>query len=704
MSVYRLIKNWRILVHLLFIAGVISGTAQAQRSGLTRPQDSVWLKHRSMLDATRYDEIIGLYKKPFKKNACTNDEYKLYAAARFKKYLSLINTRRLLDRLLGDHYHQAKQSLERALKADTADLESKFLLGLMRKSREDDREAEKLLLEVIARDTGIDRYGFQDPIDELAGIYRKQERWNDLENLYEKALRENLTDGRARMEVAMARAEAGKTEDVFKLYADGLEQLNDSIYLCRLLDDIMVIACDNEKSARDSLRTLEAAKDYLFAFWKRRDDNPADDDNRLFCEFYKRLNYARTMYPKPVPPGYDDRGMIYIRLGKPDYIFVSPENRNTRENQTWIYEHIEDGMYFDFVYNYRYFELRPLIDAVKNNGALSELYRERAHIHPFYEQVAMRAEMKRYRNDWEIHAGSEIHAHIKALEQSRMQYFERLTGVPYLRLNHRLATFREKNNRMRLDYYFMIPYREMNFSPYLFDTARQATRLNYTFLLMNAEDQKTVFCRDTSVDIFTSREQIARQAFIEEIRYPVAPGSYRLVMQVTNNQKEKMQLVDKIIRVQERQGDSLMISDIQMAFEIYRTSDINRFTKPYTALTVIPNPSEKFIRSKPLMLYYEIYGLSLDNDGRSDFNVTYTVEESEKDATLFRTVRSWFSKKKDLSAVSLVTGKQGRERTEREYIGLDISGVPPGKALLKITVEDKISGSQAVSSAEIRLE
>ena len=82
-------------------------------------------------------------------------------------------------------------------------------------------------------------------------------------------------------------------------------------------------------------RTIGAAGEGLNKqFWKRRDPNPATEENEMKEEHYRRIAYANTKWGTEKQAGWKtERGRMYIQRGPPDEI----EAKGNREQ--WLYRY-----------------------------------------------------------------------------------------------------------------------------------------------------------------------------------------------------------------------------------------------------------------------------------------------------------------------------------------------------------------------------
>lgn len=116
-----------------------------------------------------------------------------------------------------------------------------------------------------------------------------------------------------------------------------------------LFDKSKLIATSEEIEQYDVLDSLNNKREFLYNFWKKRDDIPATPAIEFKTEYLKRIDIASKRYRTITSPGYKtDRGRIFTRLGDPDEIERHPNETNMKPYEIWYYYQIEGGVYFIF--------------------------------------------------------------------------------------------------------------------------------------------------------------------------------------------------------------------------------------------------------------------------------------------------------------------------------------------------------------------
>ena len=119
------------------------------------------------------------------------------------------------------------------------------------------------------------------------------------------------------------------------------------------LDDLFskskYLATDSEVDKFEALSTEQAKREFMYNFWKARNENSADERNENYLNYVNRVNESNARYSALGKKGWKtDRGRVYIIYGEPSEIERHPNETNTRPYEIWKYESLEGGVYFVF--------------------------------------------------------------------------------------------------------------------------------------------------------------------------------------------------------------------------------------------------------------------------------------------------------------------------------------------------------------------
>lgn len=116
----------------------------------------------------------------------------------------------------------------------------------------------------------------------------------------------------------------------------------------------------NDRNDYEKLQTEESKREFLFNFWKRRDQIPETAKNEFKEEYLQRVRFVDERYRTFVKRGAKtDRGRVHLQYGEPDEIENYPSEYNMKPYEIWNYYSIEGGVVFIFgdVTGYNNYEL-----------------------------------------------------------------------------------------------------------------------------------------------------------------------------------------------------------------------------------------------------------------------------------------------------------------------------------------------------------
>lgn len=534
------------------------------------------------------------------------------------------------------------------------------------------------------------------------------------------------------LQQAIDLALAGEAEAATKLYYKILESgLSDSV-ADRLFGDIKDIL------AVEEIVSYKEAADkgvWLLRFWRRVDPTPATVANERLVEHYQRLAYARKYFASPQPRGYDDRGAIYVRYGPPDDKYISGMGETTWDNESWIYHRFGD-VSFDFIsYGGLYWltdDLRKAIAAPATTGLgrilqLANLFLERQDLGIRYQIVAptLLAIAQGFgcgRTPDEVI----LYDYIEKNEQLKRELPEhvsefRLKEKPLAFVAANAAFAQRRMSQMAANIF------ATNFNPgHEISKSPMAARLElYYALLLNKLNTKKLFnakhpanmilafaVYNKSHDLLLQKEDslqldlsavLSQKDYISQLTFFLRPDTYRVALDIQSPQTNQRGMMQMLEAVPEFPRDRLSLSDIELASEVRAATPVDKekgFIK--NGLYVRPYPSRVIVRRQPIFVYFEIYGLFLDETGTALYRVTYEVEQKGPSGMLaLLSALNPFGGKK--SSLSLSYEYTGTDRDVPQYTSLDFSDLEPGEHTLVVRVEDLVSGLQEEKKVMFKL-
>ena len=123
------------------------------------------------------------------------------------------------------------------------------------------------------------------------------------------------------------------------------------------------------------------------------------------------------------------------------------------------------------------------------------------------------------------------------------------------------------------------------------------------------------------------------------------------------------------------------------------------YGKKWNKYYLLPSPSPKWSLKKPINLYYEIYNLKKNYDGKTLFRLEYAFRFKGSNENLLTKI---FSKENN-EVVSTEYSKSGKETESHEYMSFDLNRIAPGTYILEITVKDMNTNKEITLKKEVEL-
>ena len=116
--------------------------------------------------------------------------------------------------------------------------------------------------------------------------------------------------------------------------------------LDKAIAQLVYIATDKEMKALKEAPTKEAKLNLYLDFWKKRDPVPSTEENEVFDEYYRRINYANEHFTSYMEGWRCDRGMVSIILGQPNNIERHPFEYDSKPYEIWEYYNLNRHFIF----------------------------------------------------------------------------------------------------------------------------------------------------------------------------------------------------------------------------------------------------------------------------------------------------------------------------------------------------------------------
>jgi len=181
----------------------------------------------------------------------------------------------------------------------------------------------------------------------------------------------------------------------------------------------------------------------------------------------------------------------------------------------------------------------------------------------------------------------------------------------------------------------------------------------------------------------------SNQLVADQIALDLAPGDYRLALQVRDSQSRNVGVFTTTSTVREFTKDHLEISDLQLASTVQAGQSGNRFSKG--DVLVVPHPGGFYPHGESVSLYFEVYGLTIPSSGSAEFTFTYIVTPRTANRAHAR------------PCISISNDETPRTPDVQRYFSFNTTAMEPGDYDVEVRVTDHLTNASASQSAQLRI-
>ena len=598
----------------------------------------------------------------------------------------------------------------------------------------------------------------KDAMWRLGQLYRTLSRTDQAARTLSRLMQTQGTNQRQYMlelaEVYLERKNYEKAETLFETYLSGLSTRERMPY-----EDISLFASEGETEAFRQA-TGRDRQAFLNRFWKRRDPTPITEVNERRVEHFRRVTYAREHFGSTVFP-WDRRGEIYVRYGTPSHKSASRDRRRESHPKDWaIKQRLLDRV--DWAAEILLSDYAASDgDSLTHRGAGAEraqrqldrqfqrLYSRSSERNQKSEQIRKRAESAmaigglgiflgrpifpiQDRRAWEywiypgLGEGVEIvfrqmpgapdgvfdYAVLPAEMATKMRHLwgplipeqiisqaPREIYVPAFLAEPLYyaaypATFRGLGDSTRVEIYYGFPASALT---------REAgeIRLHRGAVLYNAKGDP----------VFKAAKRVVlrvdgKTGIIPDIiALDVKPGSYYLAVQAIEERSGRTQVYGMPLRVPSYRHGKLRLSDIEMAASIEQSSKDGLFVKQN--LEVIPLATRLYTQQHLVYIYYEIYGLSRDAFGQTNYQISYRLKPRSGQsfgAKVLSGLGKLVGIDQNDEQIAISYDQTGDASNVVNYLALDLSGSEPGEYIIEVAAMDHRDGQKVTKTTNFKLQ
>lgn len=397
--------------------------------------------------------------------------------------------------------------------------------------------------------------------------------------------------------------------------------------------------------------TISAAEkqDFQQKFWRSKDPFYLTEVNEREMEHFSRLAYSNLRFSKPerkIEGWQTDRGKVLIRYGEPVSKYrtrpfigeVFGDGRNTlhHSKEVWIY------LDFNFVFEDRY---------MSDN----------------------------YTFAWGFRPGADNKENYERLIKKYPDYYKLIPDSQFFNVPFDVVAFQGQNKKTELEFCYNVPIGKISSSGHRFRLRQGIFLFDESWNLIIQKTSNFSFQKDDIATI--NREPCYGNHESVELK----PGTYHLAFEFEDERSGKRSRIQRDIRVIGFLKNQFQMSDILFAHEV-RPPNLN-VLPARSDFQIIPNPLKSYRRGEPVVIYYELYQLSLDFNGETRFRIEYQIGADTKalsSAKRFLTNIGIMKKTGEVTSSYVFSGKT-HDELQYQKILLDKNMTGKIKLILKAT-------------------
>lgn len=536
-----------------------------------------------------------------------------------------------------------------------------------------------------------------------------------------------------------ARGEPDKAIALFERYLDLIDKSESVLY-----KDLRLVALPQELDVYHQLGG-EKRERFFSEFWRKRDPYLVHEGNARLAEHYRRVWYSRTYFGKKAFP-WDKRGEVYIRYGEPDY-----RSRSGFPNAvpSVAVEQVRTQLHSAIAGRRAFSQGLPNAgqSGFSGRGGLQELYGSvgnssnewaGAVFHsglnlsrtgPLYPVLDDRLIIPIKDVPWESWIYTDIGGGVEftfrdeymngkfeyppmpdnvalhtyhteqILDRLKVETPDRFTpppGVSFLEFYYDVAQFRGDAGQTRVEVYIGVPPRQMTLQ-------NQQGHVMHTLVMTHPNGEIIERSEETKHFVVEDTTMVKGTFAPDVVAYEMMPGSYKLGVKVTDKHSGKWGVYSQALDVKAF-SDSLDMSDLEVAYDVTTTPDAQQFRKGN--VWVIPMPSRHYLREQSPSVYYEVYNLTRNEFGQTQYRVDYMIQQDVRKAgNVFGALGEGFRRALTRGKPQVAVGyeREGQATWEPIYLELDTEQVKAGLNQLMVTVTDLVSGQAVTRQAIFQL-
>jgi len=404
--------------------------------------------------------------------------------------------------------------------------------------------------------------------------------------------------------------------------------------------------------------------------WGRLDPNPTTSINERQLVHFARYTHAQITYSLPdknIDGWRTKRGEMYIRYGRPtsmDYILGTGGDASDAPKWVWRYGQFE----------------RPITLIFEDtflNGDFDFPYPKKEWTAADYDNDPARL--------------------AQMLRTNVPQTFAFEAGTGPLEYFYMPKQFKGRRGKTDLEIFIAIPYQQMDFErdgEYSESTIewRQILRYGSWKIADSAVVSRSYSVRASQVDN-------PNLSVADRLSLTAYPDTLLFAISIRDSLSGHAGIDSREVPLRDFFSGKVEISDMVLARRIDSPPDNKKHTRK--DLAIISNLDNRYFVGEPIWLYFEIYNLKKDENGRTSYTLKQTVREKTAGG-LLGGLKSIVSSDQ-YQEISISYSGAGLNSDENRILTIDASKLKPAEYTISIEVTDEISKISASVSEDIVL-
>jgi GWxTD domain-containing protein len=460
---------------------------------------------------------------------------------------------------------------------------------------------------------------------------------------------------------------------------------------------VRYIITKEEDKTYKMLKTEQERANFIDLFWRRRDPTPKTEYNEFKEQIRNRALDSIRLYSETSTPGWlTDMGKIYILVGPPDEMVRDRVARGHRGTVLWIYRHppypdLAPNTVIAFAKNVQgEYELssKPTFDSDVAHGLqfMGDKPRDPDFNLPIFngkDPLLLSQGVPYSQGDFET---GFIYSRVQTLPPKEAAILHDVvvtrSSFEVFPLKSRYSFFKTDSGQTLVAITLAVKTTSVM---YRSEGGKERPDLGLFGKLID-QDHAGAEVPISSREAFAAAPQNDKAGIGDHLLYqavvPAPPGRYLAVFAAEDRVAGKTGAYREPLIVPDlSKSDSLMLSTLAVARSLSQHAR-SEGEKPspfiFGSMEVVQAAEPLFKPSDALSFYYQIYNVKKGPEGRANLEIDYDVSAFQPDGN-----------------VSLGRIHLGPTASQAQAYTLPLDRFPTGEYRLKVTVSDKVAGTQA---------